>query len=427
MPTRLSIPDQQASEYGMKPLLLLILAFNFSLLFPRDAGFISISGIVRDAVTGKPVPYASISFEEGYSGVVSNQEGAFRLTIPQGRMTENAGIMVSRIGYGRSYFHPDSIAGARIEILLVPRTVNMNEVSVRPTDARSIVAAALRHVDENYPLTPLRLTGFYRETIMRKRDYVSIMEAIVDIHKASYGSRENDLLTMVRGRKSGSTGRADTLLVKLQGGPHVSMLLDIIKNQDLLFGDNLGNYFFIVEDIVIMDEVPHYEITFGPRAMVDYPLYYGKLYISVDRKALSMAEFSLDLSDRALAVQSFILRKPARLRFIPESTKYLVQYKEVEGKYYIDYVRYELEFSADWRRRLFKTGYSVMSEMAVTGREALSPDEFSLHGSGITASAADLFPSFFDDEFWIGYNYIEPEQSMLEAIRKLNKTWMTGE
>jgi hypothetical protein len=406
----------------MKPLLLFIFAFYFSLLFPRDSGSITISGTIRDAVTGKPVPFASISFEEGYSGVVSNQEGLFRLTIPDGRFTENAGIMVSRIGYRRSYFHLDSIAGPGNEYLLVPRTVNLNEVSVRPTDARSIVAEALRRVEENYPLKPMRLTGFYRETIRQKRDYVSMVEAIVDIHKVPYDSRENDLLTIVRGRKGGNARKSDTLLVKLQGGPHVCLLLDVVKNQDLLFGDNLGNYFYMVEDIVVLDEIPHYKIAFGPRTTLNYPLYYGRLYISVDRKALSMAEFTLDLSDKSLAAQSFILSKPARLRFVPESTKYLVQYKEVQGKYYVDYIRYELEFSADWRRRLFRTGYSVMSEMAVTGREALTPGEFSLKGSGLTASAsADLLPVCFHDEFWSGYNYIEPDQPMLDAIRKLNK------
>ncbi len=406
----------------MRLLVTLIFAFSFHLSYPQDPGFFTVSGTVKDAETGKPVPFASISFEEGFSGIVSNPDGEFSLTISSELKSDHSRIMISHIGYRRSYFALEGIEGSRGDFLLVPQTVHLTEVTIRPADARSIVAESLDRIGDNYPLSPLRLTGFYRETIKQRRDYVSITEALVDIYKAPYDSQGNDLLRIVRGRKSGNIKQQDTLLVKLQGGPHVSLLLDVVKNRDLLFEGNLGHYFFEIEDIVIIDDTPHYAIVFGPRVKLNYPLYYGKLFITVNRKALTMAEFSLDLSDKAKAVQSFILRKPARLRFIPESTRYLVHYKEVEGRYYIDYIRYELEFSADWRRRLFRTGYTIMSEMAVTAREPLSGEKFAFQEAFLSSSVlADLVPVYFHDEFWDGYNYIEPEQSIHDAIRRLNR------
>jgi hypothetical protein len=43
-----------------------------------------------------------------------------------------------------------------------------------------------------------------------------------------------NMFRIIQGRKSGNVKKADTLLVKLQGGPHVSMLLDVVKNPELI-------------------------------------------------------------------------------------------------------------------------------------------------------------------------------------------------
>jgi len=48
-----------------------------------------------------------------------------------------------------------------------------------------------------------------------------------------------------KGRKASSVKKADTLMVRLQGGPSISMMLDVVKNTDLGIAlDNLDNYQF---------------------------------------------------------------------------------------------------------------------------------------------------------------------------------------
>jgi hypothetical protein len=232
-------------------------------------------------------------------------------------------------------------------------------------------------------------------------------------------------MRIIRGRKSGDVKKADTLLVKLQGGPHVSMLLDIVKNPHVLLSrESLPFYDYEFIDLVKIDDATNYVIGFSPRVILQYPLYNGRLYISVDNLAITMAEFSLDLTDRQKAAQNFILKKPASLRFTPTNTNYLVTYKEIDGRYHVNYVRSELEFFADWRRRIFRTGYSIMAEMAITDRSAEDVVRFPMRDSfRPNTILADMVPVYFEDEFWGEYNYIEPDESIESAIQKINRTF----
>jgi hypothetical protein len=190
----------------------------------------------------------------------------------------------------------------------------------------------------------------------------------------------------------------------------------------LLAPEWLDAYHYEFEDYVIIDDVPNYVISFKPKFVYPFPLYYGKLYISAERLGVTMAEFSTDLSDSEKAAQNFIVRKPARLRFTPTRTHYLVTYKEIDGKYYLNYVRNELEFFADWRRRIFRTSYLVMSELAIT---ELKEDPASRLARRETFKRvnilADMLPVYFDEDFWGSYNIIEPDEAIENAIRKFNQ------
>jgi hypothetical protein len=111
------------------------------------------------------------------------------------------------------------------------------------------------------------------------------------------------------------------------------------------------------------------------------------------------------------------------LIFLPTSTSYLVSYKEQNGKFYLSYVRVDLKFRCDWKKRLFKNYYTVMSEVAITDR----------HEDNITRFAnqevfksnmvfAEKVTNFTDSDFWGEYNIIEPDESIESAIKKLSRS-----
>jgi hypothetical protein len=100
-----------------------------------------------------------------------------------------------------------------------------------------------------------------------------------------------------------------------------------------------------------------------------------------------------------------------------------VTYKEQEGRNYLNYVRVDLKFRCDWKRRLFKNNYSIMSETAITSR---SEDHVIKFGSDETFKSTMVFAEkvedFTDVDFWGEYNIIEPEESIESAIKKLAKS-----
>ncbi len=413
---------------------LLIPVLLFALLVPFTGHSASeadtytvISGTVRDARTNRTLPFATMYIPGTYLGTVANSNGYFTFKI---RNDVNADrFLISYMGYEVTSYSIREYAGKESEFLLKPHTVSLQEVTFRPMNPRDIVMKALDRIGENYPQQPYQLTGFYRETIRQRRDYLTVAEAVVDIYKESYNqSRSDDLVRIVRGRKSGNVKKADTLLVKLQGGPQVALLLDIVKNNELVISkQNIDHYNYELSDLVIIDDKPQYVIKFKPRVILPFALFEGKLYICNQTLAVTMTEFGYDLSDQEKVSREFVRKKPATLNFSTNNTRYLVKYQEINGKYYINYLRSDLEFSVNWRRKLFRTRYNLMFELAIMDRSSQNTEQFARRESFRNYNIlADMVPVYFTDDFWGEYNYIEPDVNIEEAIQKLNRNLRNG-
>ncbi|MEI6682093.1 MAG: carboxypeptidase-like regulatory domain-containing protein [Bacteroidota bacterium] len=400
-------------------LLLLIAAWGIAL---SQNSFVTINGTLKDNKTGEKIRYATIAVPNTGIGTVSNSEGEFTLKVNSSLNAEY--FEVSHMSYATVKFRISEAAGKDKTYFLDMKPIQLKEISVVPGDAREIVEMALRNIDKNYSAVPNMMTGFYRESIRQRRDYLSIAEAVVDIYKAPYLTNQDDQVKIFRGRKGSNVKKADTLMVQVQGGPNVSMLLDIVKNTDLSIAlDNLDNYQFELGNVVNIDNRVNWVINFSPAVINEEPLYFGKLCIDQETMAITRAEFSLDLSDEGKASRVFIQKKPVGLHFKPTSTSYLVTYKQQNGKYYLNYVRVDLKFSCDWKRRLFRNHYTVVSEVAITDRRA---------GNIVKFANSDVFKKsmvftekvqdFADPGFWGEYNIIEPEISIENAIKKISKS-----
>lgn len=165
------------------------------------------------------------------------------------------------------------------------------------------------------------LTGFYRETVQKGRRYINISEAIIDVYKTSYEdmTTTRDRVQVLKGRRLLSQKVSDTLGVKLAGGPTLSIYVDIVKNQDALLDMETLNYYdFFMEEPVQIDNRQQYVISFRPRVVLPYALYYGKLYIDRDKLSFTRAEFSLSMDNKVKAVQAILAKKPYGLRFKPQ-------------------------------------------------------------------------------------------------------------
>jgi hypothetical protein len=382
-------------------------------------------GKIIDSETKKPVVFATVNAVGTAISTVTNSEGHFSLKIRSSVSVES--IKVSHIGYKSQTIALTAITDEDFVVRMSASLVPLSEVTVRPKDAEEMLRNMMANVEKNYSLKPNMMTAFYREAIKKRSNYIYISEAIVDIYKSAYNREfDDDLSKVFKGRKSMRAKDADTIMVKLQGGPSVSLLLDIIKNPYILFEENnFANYDLNFGDMKVIDDKPNFVIEFTQKYEFYRPLYNGKLYINAQTMALTAAEFSLNLYNIDLAARTFIKQKPAGLRFTPLSTNYFVTYKtDANGKYYFNYGRYELSFICDWKKRVFESKYAVMAEIAITDRAETNVARFPIRERIKTNEVfADKVEAFTDANFWGEYNVIEPDKSIDEALRKYGK-WL---
>jgi len=378
-----------------------------------------ISGVLRDAQSKERVANAAISVPGTGIGTVSNSDGEFILKIP-GTATAKK-FIVSHISFVTKEVSVESTTSANKTIFLEPQILQLSSIRAIPSDALGIVKLAYEKIRQNYSQSPNMMKAFYRESIRQRRDYISITEALVDIYKTSYSNNNTDHVSINKGRKGVNVRKVDTLNVLLQGGPAVLLLIDVPKNPTIgLELVNWDNYKFKYADLATIDDQLNYVIEFEPTIRNGEPLYFGKLFIQQDNLAITRAEFNLDLRDEEKASDMFIRKKPAGLLFVPLATNYLVTFKHQNDKYYLNYVRIDLKFKSDWKRKLFKNNYTIISEMAITDRfedhlEKIPTAERFKTNMVMSREVA----AFYDPDFWGDQNIIEPEESIENAIKRI--------
>jgi hypothetical protein len=267
-------------------------------------------------------------------------------------------------------------------------------------------------------------TAFYRETLKQNRNYVAISEAVLDIYNSGYReSFDFDRVKIYKGRKSKDVKKMDTVLVKFQGGPRTAMFLDVVKNPGVILDPEVFQYYkFTLAGIVKVNDRNNYVIAFEQSKLVDYPLYEGKIYIDVESIAITSLDFHLSEKSLGDATRVLVKKKPMGMRMEVLSGNYMVRYREIEGKWVLNYVRSEVAFKSKWDKKLFKSNIIAMFEMAVTDRDAQNVEKFPYKVAvKFTDVLSDEVDSFQDDDYWGEYNTIKPDESIEVAIKKLNK------
>jgi hypothetical protein len=386
--------------------------------------YITVNGKVVDAETGSALVFATVAISESNVAVITNIDGEFTLKIENALISKD--LEISYLGYKNKVIPVSSLRadGYKNNITMESAPIPIREVIVKPLDPDAIVTNAIQKIGRNYESIPNLMTAFYRETIRKNRTYVSIGEAVVEIFKAPYA---NDLrydgARLYKGRKSADVERMDTVLFKLQGGVTSILQLDIVKNTEaILTIDAMKYYDYSITSVIEIDGKPHYVIGFKQKPSVEMPLFMGSLFIEVESGAITEAEFAFNLEDKAAVTSIFVRKKPIGMEVTPDVASYRTKYREQDGKWYFSYSRAEVRFKVNWKRRLFNTYYTTMSEMAITDR---TDQEVIKFAGKERIRYSDVFSEkvsdFTDPDFWGDYNIIEPDQSIESAIRRLSR------
>jgi hypothetical protein len=388
---------------------------------PDTLTYVQYKGSVTDLDSRTPLAFASLSLNGTNIATITNSDGEFSLKVPKS-MTEGK-VLVSYLGYKNKIVNISEFKSEKTRISLEILVITLNDISVFPKDPELLIRAVMNKRAENYFNDQTLMSAFYRETIKKRKTYVSLSEAVVEIHKQPYMSARVDAAQLYKARKSTDYTKLDTLTFKLQGGPYTTLYLDIMKNPEMIFTeDMIGNYEFSLENITKIGDRLIYVLGFKQRPHITEPLYFGKLYIDTESLAITSATFNLNVENRMLASDMFIKKKPAGAKVYPTSASYHIDYREKDGKWYYSYSRGQIIFKVDWNKRLFKTVYESTIEMAVTNWEKTTEKAPKLaERMKPTIVMSDEISGFADREFWGEYNVIEPEKPIESAIKKIQK------
>ncbi|MBR4822537.1 MAG: carboxypeptidase-like regulatory domain-containing protein [Bacteroidales bacterium] len=368
-----------------------------------------------DEHSRRPIVAANVSIPDRGIATVTNEDGSFVIKSD----TPIVDLVFSHIGY-RSV----TLKGKDgMKVLLPPVAYALQGASIISGDPKQIVRLAVDKIIDNYPDKAELLRCFYRETIKKRSRYIGVSEAVAKMYKSSYGWRSvsADRTALEKSRIIMSQRRRDTLSVVMVGGPTSASKLDLVKNPDILLNpEDLDLYIYHMESPAYIGERLNFVISIEPGYIAEYPLYYGRLYIDRETLAFSRIELSMDMSDAVKATRVMLLRKPSGLRFSPKELSLVISYRPGEdGSMRLNYFRSQMGFNCDWKRRLFATSYTAVSELVVTEKiepAVQIPRTGQFRSSDVLVNEA---PLFLDPDFWKDYNIIEPSESLEDASGRL--------
>lgn len=401
----------------------LILSFLIlQTLFVSAQNITTYSGKILDKVNSKPMHLAALNVANSNISTITNQEGEFLLKLPSD--TSYKHINISFLGYQPLQVAINTLKATDNIIYLNQATTQLDVVELSKTkDAKTLVLEMLKLKNTNYLNKSTVMTSFYRETIKKNNKNASLSEAVLKIQKTPYTNTKQDVITIVKARKKTNYSKLDTLALKLRGGPYSALHTDLIKYPDFIFTDYSLNYYnFTFNNTTTINNKTVYVVNFKQKKNITDVLFYGTLYIDATTKALTKADYNLNLSNPEKASQIFVSKKPNKAKVLPTKANYIVHFSSSNGKWHYAYSNISLDFKVKWKSQWFSKKYSLQSEMAITdwtfNNTYKITNKERLKASSIFEEKAN---GFLDGEFWGTYNIIEPEKSIENAIKKINK------
>lgn len=406
-------------------ILLLFLIFGSSLqTFANDApqDYTSFRGKVV-GYDNTPLVFVTLFVTDTNISTITNTEGNYLLKVPNQFLSNN--LELSLLGYQTKIVSLKELEQEDAKITMDVEISVLDEVSItRFSDAYALVKQVFRQRADNTLNKTAKMTAFYRETIKKRKRNVSLTEAVVNLYKQPNTNSIKDVVALNKARKSTDYKRLDTIAVKLQGGPFSTLYLDVMKYPEYIFTeDTFELYEFALRKASTINERPVYVIEFKQKDYIIEPLFYGQLFIDTETLALSSAVYQLNLSNKKLASDFFVKRKPGDVQVTPTSASYRVDYRERNGKWFYGYGSVDISFKINKKRKLFNSVYTLSSELAITDWQFVPNSEIVRPRDRLRPSVVinDEISGFSDPDFWGAYNVIEPEKSIESAIGKIQR------
>ncbi len=386
-----------------------------------------IKGSVRDSADNNPLPFSTISILNKGVGSISNLDGKFNLKIRENYFSDT--LVISHLGYKPLLIKVSELKSEEI-YNLHEKSISLQEILIRWTDPKELIINALKAIKDNYPDNPTQLRAFYRESLQRNNKYMIYTEGLLDVYKGAYRpTLFRDQAKLLQLRKFTNIESNDSILIKLQGGIQSSLSLDLIK-QPLEFLElrYLDQYDYNYSGIETIEDIDAHTIEFEPDKNSTDMIYKGIIHIDPKSLAIIRIQFGLVKSYNRRTNKNIVVSSKARIKILPKDINYIITYKKINNKFYINHITGDLILKAKRKRKLLSSNYKLHFEMITTDMTTTNIQRFRrderVKSRQILVDIENAYIKNLN-QYWGINNFILPEDNLLKALDKFNVEELT--
>ncbi len=401
--------------------ILTTILFYFILSVVSYGQQILIEGVVKDWKTKEALPYANVFLKENYFGTMSNQNGDFKILIPQRNSHDS--LVVSFIGYKTQTISLSSIESP-LEIFLKEDLITLSEVVITAYTVESIINKAIEKIPINYFSQPYSSKGFYRVATQKDNSYIHLSEAVFDIYQTKTDQSDQQLrLEKMRAITDEKT--LEGIYIGLK--PTDIYGFDIVNNLDeidLLNRKGLKNHTFEIESSEVIDGKEVYKISFDQKN-IKTAGYKG--YMLIDKTSFAFVYFNYGLSSKGIAYHKYgdiatrAMMKIAGVNITVNRENITVSYKKIKDRYYLNNIGIDETMTLKSDRAHYNFTADTRVDYVVTAIQTDSVSRFSNEEVLGKEKIIEKQNSIYDAKFWQDYNIILPTNDFSEIAKQLEE------
>ena len=350
---------------------------------------IKIKGKIIDAETNRAIPYANIAVCNQSIGLASNENGEFIIKIPN--TFKDSNLCINVIGYNN---YSQKISSFQEELLYIiklePKIYDLAEVIIKEkkrkkfNNPEKIVKLAINNIENNYPLQPFNLQGYYREYLKyNNKNYLNLLEAAVVVKDKGFTSdffpyraqmlqmRYNHNFDIKKDfqkaynhkiSQNGNSKYIPNYIMPSFGGNELSILFahNSIRRYNNIsytnvnqFNKNfISNHNFILDSIIYSEDIPLYIISFSYSNNLEHKATNVHKVNSYNLEYRNDNESKKDYNIRGKIIIRSNTWAIERFEYCSYSTsdlkrknyEVIVNYKNLNGKMYLNYLTFSNYF-----------------------------------------------------------------------------------
>ncbi|MGI4739518.1 MAG: carboxypeptidase-like regulatory domain-containing protein [Janthinobacterium lividum] len=366
-------------------------------------------GRVLDAATHQALPGAQVGIADNRLGTSTNLDGRFALRVPAAY--QGGELQVALLGY-RKFSRPlPPLPGPEMLIELQSSPASLGTVSVTAS-AEGIIREAVARIPRNYPVRPVQLTGFYRESddevASQRYDYLVEGQLRVYVPGYQHPRTAGQVQVLESRRVDLRPARADGLAlpgINWMAGALVPHRFDFVRRRaEFIQPAHFKDYRYRLSPQTTFQGRAVYVVAFAPRPGTDRANFAGEVYIDERSYAFLGAAWHRTPAG---------IRRENLLVFEATERAYRADYQRYAGRYYLKNI---------WYNTLGRpVGGRVRHHLAEYVTTAIDTAEVQPPTYAERSQYADIFlknPVPYDSAFWQHYTTLLPPDALLDQTRQ---------